>query len=65
MTGWRVGWAVLPEQAISAIDRLSQNMFISAPAIPNGQPFLRYLVEQSSISGLQPIRKIVIFFVKD
>lgn len=33
MTGWRIGWLVLPEQAISAIDRLSQNMFISAPTI--------------------------------
>lgn len=31
MTGWRLGWLVAPEAAIAALDRLSQNLFLSAP----------------------------------
>ena len=33
MTGWRVGWLVLPEDLIRPVERLAQNMFISAPHI--------------------------------
>jgi len=33
MTGWRVGWMVLPEDVRSRISMLQQNMFISAPTI--------------------------------
>lgn len=29
MTGWRVGWLVAPEDYLSAIDKLAQNVFIS------------------------------------
>ena len=31
MTGWRLGWAVVPEHAIDGAERLAQNLFISAP----------------------------------
>jgi len=31
MTGWRVGWMVLPESHIRQFERLAQNMFICAP----------------------------------
>ncbi|MCT4553621.1 MAG: aminotransferase class I/II-fold pyridoxal phosphate-dependent enzyme [Pelagimonas sp.] len=31
MTGWRVGWMVLPEQNVRQVERLAQNMFICAP----------------------------------
>lgn len=31
MTGWRVGWMVVPENHVRTIERLSQNMFICAP----------------------------------
>lgn len=34
MTGWRIGWMVLPDQLISATERLAQNLYISAPT-PN------------------------------
>ncbi len=30
MTGWRLGWLVVPDQYMDAITRLSQNLFISA-----------------------------------
>ena len=33
MTGWRVGWMILPEELCRAAERLKQNMFISAPHI--------------------------------
>lgn len=32
MTGWRLGWMVAPEHYVEAIDRLAQNIFLSAPA---------------------------------
>jgi aspartate/methionine/tyrosine aminotransferase len=31
MTGWRVGWMVVPEEHVRPIERLAQNMFICAP----------------------------------
>ena len=33
MTGWRVGWMVLPEDLVRTTERLAQNFFISAPYI--------------------------------
>ena len=33
MTGWRVGWLVLPEDLVRPVECLAQNMFISAPYI--------------------------------
>jgi aspartate/methionine/tyrosine aminotransferase len=33
MTGWRIGWLVLPEDLIRPVERLAQNMFISAPHV--------------------------------
>ena len=34
MTGWRLGWVVVPEEAVDPITKLAQNLFISpnAPA---------------------------------
>jgi len=31
MTGWRLGWLVVPEHEIEWFDRLAQNLFLSAP----------------------------------
>jgi aspartate/methionine/tyrosine aminotransferase len=33
LTGWRIGWLVLPEPLVEPVERLAQNLFISAPAI--------------------------------
>ena len=33
MTGWRLGWLVLPSELVAPVTRLAQNLFISAPAI--------------------------------
>ncbi len=31
MTGWRIGWLVLPESLVRPVERLSQSLYISAP----------------------------------
>ncbi|MEJ6477423.1 MAG: aminotransferase class I/II-fold pyridoxal phosphate-dependent enzyme [Octadecabacter sp.] len=31
MTGWRVGWMVVPQDHVRIVERLAQNMFICAP----------------------------------
>lgn len=33
MTGWRVGWLVVPPELLGPVERLAQNLFISAPAV--------------------------------
>lgn len=33
MTGWRIGWLVLPEDLVRPVECLAQNMFISAPHV--------------------------------
>jgi len=33
MTGWRLGWAIVPPSAVDAMARLAQNLFISPPTI--------------------------------
>ena len=33
MTGWRVGWLVPPEALVRPVERLAQNLFISAPHV--------------------------------
>jgi len=31
MTGWRVGWMVVPENFITVVDNIAQNIFLAAP----------------------------------
>ncbi|WP_342617909.1 pyridoxal phosphate-dependent aminotransferase [Rhodoferax sp. GW822-FHT02A01] len=33
MTGWRLGWMVVPDKLVSALERLAQNLFICPSAI--------------------------------
>ncbi len=33
MTGWRLGWLVVPDDYITVVDRLAQNLFLAAPTI--------------------------------
>lgn len=33
MTGWRIGWMVVPERLVRPIERLAQNLFICAPHV--------------------------------
>lgn len=42
MTGWRVGWTVIPERFVDQAERCAQNLFISAP-LPGQQGALAAL----------------------
>lgn len=33
MTGWRLGWMVLPPELLRPVERLAQNLFISPPSV--------------------------------
>lgn len=33
MTGWRIGWMVVPQDHVRQVERLAQNMFICAPHV--------------------------------
>ncbi len=33
MTGWRIGWLVVPEDLVAIFERLAQNFYISAPTL--------------------------------
>ena len=33
MTGWRVGWMVLPEELVRPVERIAQSLYISAPEL--------------------------------
>jgi aspartate/methionine/tyrosine aminotransferase len=33
MTGWRIGWMIVPHPLVRTIERLAQNLYISPPAI--------------------------------
>ncbi len=33
MTGWRLGWLVLPEQLVGAVEKLQQNLYICASTV--------------------------------
>ncbi|MEZ5856880.1 MAG: aminotransferase class I/II-fold pyridoxal phosphate-dependent enzyme [Hyphomicrobiaceae bacterium] len=33
MTGWRVGWMVVPQGLVRTVERLAQNLYISPPAV--------------------------------
>lgn len=44
MTGWRIGWIIAPENAVSGLEKLIQNIFIAAPT----------LAQQAAIAAFQP-----------
>ena len=33
MTGWRIGWMVVPERLVRPVEKLAQSLFISAPTL--------------------------------
>jgi aspartate/methionine/tyrosine aminotransferase len=55
MTGWRLGWLVAPEQAVDHLDRLAQNLFLSAStpaqhaALKAFEPETRAILEERRV----------------
>jgi aspartate/methionine/tyrosine aminotransferase len=51
MTGWRVGWMVVPEPLVRTVERLQQNLAISVPA-------LSQIAAQAALDGRAEMEEI-------
>jgi aspartate/methionine/tyrosine aminotransferase len=49
MTGWRLGWVVLPETAVRGFEKLAQHLFISAPAAAQHAALAAFLPETLAV----------------
>ena len=49
MTGWRLGWAVLPEALVRAFEKLAQHFFICPPALSQRAALAAFLPETLQI----------------
>ena len=49
MTGWRLGWVVVPERALRGFEKLAQHLFISAPAAAQHAAVAAFSPESRSI----------------
>ena len=49
MTGWRLGWVVLPARAVREFEKLAQHLFISAPAAAQHAAVAAFSAESISI----------------
>jgi aspartate/methionine/tyrosine aminotransferase len=49
MTGWRLGWVVLPPRAVRGFEKLAQHLFISAPAAAQHAAVAAFCAESISI----------------
>jgi len=56
MTGWRLGWCVVPDSLIQACERLSQNLFLAAPTLAQEAAMAAFLPE--TLDLLEDRRKI-------
>jgi aspartate/methionine/tyrosine aminotransferase len=56
MTGWRLGWCIVPEAAVDALERLAQNLFISMSTM--GQYAALAAFEPETLEILEQRREI-------
>lgn len=49
MTGWRLGWCIVPEHLLQACDHLSQNLFLAAPTTAQKAAMAAFLPETIDI----------------
>jgi aspartate/methionine/tyrosine aminotransferase len=49
MTGWRLGWVLLPDNAVREFEKLAQHLFISAPAAAQYAALAAFSAESTSI----------------
>ena len=55
MTGWRLGWLVVPEHAIDACERIAQNLYLSSNS----------LAQQAALAGFEPDVEAACFARRD
>lgn len=51
MTGWRVGWLVLPERVVRPVERLQQNFSISVP-------YLSQVAAEAAFDGIEEMESV-------
>ncbi|MFK5984644.1 MAG: aminotransferase class I/II-fold pyridoxal phosphate-dependent enzyme [Pseudomonadota bacterium] len=56
MTGWRLGWCIVPDSLLSSIDKLSQNLYLAPPTSPQWAAIAAF--EKESIKILEQRREI-------
>ena len=49
MTGWRLGWMVVPDDFVDAVDRIAQNLFLAAPTVSQHAALAAFLPETEII----------------
>ncbi len=49
MTGWRLGWCIVPEHLLEACDHLAQNLFLAAPTTAQRAALAAFLPETIEI----------------
>lgn len=49
MTGWRLGWCIVPEHLLQACDHLAQNLFLAAPTTAQKAALAAFLPETIEI----------------
>lgn len=49
MTGWRLGWMVVPDDYIDAVDRIAQNLFLAAPTVSQHAALVAFRPETERI----------------
>nr|WP_321985659.1 aminotransferase class I/II-fold pyridoxal phosphate-dependent enzyme [uncultured Lichenicoccus sp.] len=64
MTGWRVGWMVLPRDLLGAAERLKQNMFISAPHVSQVAAEAAFACVREITSNLERYRRSRAFLLE-
>lgn len=51
MTGWRVGWLVVPESIVRGVERVAQNLYISAP-------YLSQVAAEAAFDAVEELEQI-------
>lgn len=49
MTGWRLGWAVLPEDCVRSFEKLAQHLFICPPTLSQRAALAAFLPESLAV----------------
>ena len=49
MTGWRLGWLVVPDGYVDVVDRLAQNIFLAAPTLSQYAALAAFSAESQTI----------------
>ncbi|MBE9525856.1 MAG: aminotransferase class I/II-fold pyridoxal phosphate-dependent enzyme [Proteobacteria bacterium] len=49
MTGWRIGWCIVPEHLLDSCERLSQNLFLATPTLSQKAALAAFLPETLEI----------------